>query len=157
MVNLEIDNKKFSLAGQALDMCLKLIAPENSHKPWNRHERFHPCFGAEECIQCLFAYTNSRFGCLSRAAAVLIYNFDHLEEFLTYSDECKTKTKVAIELPLTHKGSEEAYTKNPALCPPLDINHIMMCERDMQIRTQMGAKPTFELPMTYTGDGGTYT
>ena len=134
MVNLEIDSKKFSQAGQALDMCLKLIAPENSHKPWNRHERFHSCFGAEECIQCLFAYTDSRFGCLSRAAAVLIYNFDHLEEFLTYSDECKTKTKVAIEVPLTYKGSEEVYTKN--LCPPLNNNHIMMCERRVDT-TQM--------------------
>ena len=38
----------------------------------------------------------------------------------------KQKTKVAIELPLTHKGSEEAYTKNPNLRPPLDNNHIMM-------------------------------
>ena len=52
----------------------------------------------------------------------------------------KQKTKVAIELPLTHKGSEEAYTKNPNLHPPLDNNHIMMCERDVRKHTQMGAK-----------------
>ena len=35
MVEFEIDTKNSSLAGQALDMCLKLVAPEYSHKPWN--------------------------------------------------------------------------------------------------------------------------
>jgi hypothetical protein len=52
----------------------------------------------------------------------------------------KQKTKVAIELPLTHKGSEEAYTKNPKLRPPLDNNHLMMCGKDVRKHTQMGVK-----------------
>eukprot|EP00731_Ephydatia_muelleri_P017622 Em0010g720a len=38
MVELEIDTKDSSLEGQALDMCLKLVAPEYSHKPWNRNK-----------------------------------------------------------------------------------------------------------------------
>ncbi|KAL5500429.1 hypothetical protein EMCRGX_G011989 [Ephydatia muelleri] len=39
-VEFEIDTKNSSLAGQALDMCLKLVAPEYSHKPWNGHKEF---------------------------------------------------------------------------------------------------------------------
>ena len=41
MVELEIYSKKGSLGGQALDMCLKLVAPEYSYKHWNRHKEFH--------------------------------------------------------------------------------------------------------------------
>ena len=52
----------------------------------------------------------------------------------------KPKKRVAIELPLTYKGSEEAYTKNPKLRPPLDNNHLMMCEKDVRKHTQMGVK-----------------
>ena len=40
MVELEIDSKNGSLGGQALDMYLKLVAPEYSHKPSNRHKEF---------------------------------------------------------------------------------------------------------------------
>ena len=32
MVGMELDSKNGSLAGQAIDMVLKLVAPENSHK-----------------------------------------------------------------------------------------------------------------------------
>ena len=35
MVGLEINSKYDSLASQALDMMLKLVAPEYSHKMWN--------------------------------------------------------------------------------------------------------------------------
>lgn len=38
MVDLGMDskNRPTSLAGQPLGMCLKLVAPEFAHKPWNR-------------------------------------------------------------------------------------------------------------------------
>ena len=35
MVGMELDSKNRSLAGQALDMMLKFVAPEYSHKMWN--------------------------------------------------------------------------------------------------------------------------
>ena len=35
MVDIDMDSKKSSFAGQSLDMCLRLVAPEYSHKPWN--------------------------------------------------------------------------------------------------------------------------
>lgn len=38
MVDLDYDSKNSSLAGQALDMILHLVAPEYSHKPWNRNK-----------------------------------------------------------------------------------------------------------------------
>ena len=34
MVGMELTSKNSSLAGQALDMILKLVAPEYSHKMW---------------------------------------------------------------------------------------------------------------------------
>ena len=40
MVDLDVDSKNSSVAGQALDMCLKLVAPEYSEKPWNKYKEF---------------------------------------------------------------------------------------------------------------------
>ena len=36
MVDIEADSMHGSFAGQALDMMLKLVAPEYSHKQWNK-------------------------------------------------------------------------------------------------------------------------
>ena len=35
MCSMELDSKNGSLAGQALDMMLRLVAPEYRHKSWN--------------------------------------------------------------------------------------------------------------------------
>jgi hypothetical protein len=82
MADLEVDSKNASVAGQALDMCLKLVAPEYTHKPWNHYKEFLAFLERRNVSSVLFAYKDNRFGCLSRAAAVLIYNYDHLSEFL---------------------------------------------------------------------------
>ena len=82
MVDLDVDSKNSSVAGQALDMCLKLIAPELSHKPWNKNREFLQFLEKKKASSVLFAYKDARFGCLSRAAAVLLYNFEYLSEFL---------------------------------------------------------------------------
>ena len=39
MVDMEIHSKNTSVAGQALDMCLKLVAPEYLDKQWNRYKK----------------------------------------------------------------------------------------------------------------------
>ncbi|QQP49808.1 Hypothetical protein FKW44_010601 [Caligus rogercresseyi] len=70
MVDLDVDSKNASVAGQALDMCLKLVAPEYSHKPWNRYREFLLFLEQRQVSSVLFSYKDSRFGCLSRAAAV---------------------------------------------------------------------------------------
>jgi hypothetical protein len=82
MVELDIDTKNSSIAGHSLDICLKLVAPEFSHKPWNRHKEFLLFLEGRGVANVLFAYKDSRFGCLSRAAAVLVYIFKHLVDFL---------------------------------------------------------------------------
>ena len=38
MVDLEVDSKNASVAGQALDLCIKLVTPEYAHSPWNRYK-----------------------------------------------------------------------------------------------------------------------
>ena len=82
MVDMDVDSENASIAGQAIDICLKLVAPEFSHKPWNRYKQFIDFLEERQVSSVLFAYKDSRFGCLSRAAAVLVYNFDHLIDFL---------------------------------------------------------------------------
>lgn len=40
LVDLDYDTKNSSVAGQSLDMILRLVAPEYSHKPWNRDKQY---------------------------------------------------------------------------------------------------------------------
>ena len=82
MVGMDLDSKNGSLAGQALDMCLKLVAPEYSHKMWNYYQQFTNFLQQKEVKCTLFSYKDQRFGCLSRAAGVLLYNLPYLEQFL---------------------------------------------------------------------------
>ena len=82
MVEIDVDSKNSSVAGQALDMCLKLVAPEYNAKPWNKYKEFLMFLEEIGAKDVLFSYKDSRFGCLSRAAAVLLYHWPHLCEFL---------------------------------------------------------------------------
>ena len=63
-------------------LMLKLVAPEYSHKQWNKYREFSEFLKVHEVIKVLFSYKDQRFGCLSRAAAVLLFNFDMLSLFL---------------------------------------------------------------------------
>ena len=40
MVDMQVDSKNSSVAGQGLYMCLKLVDPEYMHKRWNKQEDF---------------------------------------------------------------------------------------------------------------------
>ena len=82
MVSMELDSKSGSLAGQALDMKLKLVAPEYRHKSWNYHGLYILYLEERNIKTSLFAYKDQRFGLLGRASAVLLHNFPHLESFL---------------------------------------------------------------------------
>ena len=74
MVNIEADSKHDCFAAQALDMMLKLVAPEYSNKQWNYNKAFLDFLEKHDVASVLFAYKDHRFGCLSRAAGVLLYN-----------------------------------------------------------------------------------
>lgn len=82
MVEIEAESKHGSFAGQALDMMLKLVAPEYSHKQWNKFKEFTEFLRLNKVDMVLFSYKDQRFGCLSRAAAVLLYNMEWLNLFL---------------------------------------------------------------------------
>ncbi|KAJ4945964.1 hypothetical protein JOQ06_023642 [Pogonophryne albipinna] len=103
MVDLDVDSKNASVAGQALDMCLKLVAPEYAHKPWNRYREFLLFLEQRQVSSVLLSYKDSRFGCLSRAAAVLIYHFGHLTEFLSQNPHINNRlaclVREVMELP----------------------------------------------------------
>ena len=93
MVVMELDSKSGSLAGQALDMQLKLVAPEYKHKSWNYHGLYTYYLEQRGVELSLFSYKDASFGLLGRASAVLLHNQDHLEAFL--SDHPHISNKLA--------------------------------------------------------------
>ena len=82
MVDLEMDSKNGSFAAQALDMCLRLVSPEYSHKPWNYNKLYTNHLEQQEAELTLFCYKDQRFGCLSKASGVLLHNLPYLKQFL---------------------------------------------------------------------------
>ena len=83
MVGMELDNKNGSLAGQAFNMMLKLVAPEYSYKMWNYYKLFISFLEQKGVIVTLFSYKDQKFGSMSRAAAVLLFNLPYLDQFLS--------------------------------------------------------------------------
>ena len=79
------------MAGIALDIMLKLIAPEYSHKMWNYYKEFCLYLDTQEVEKVMFANKDQRFGCLSRAAAVLLFLYEHLANFLTENNHIVNK------------------------------------------------------------------
>ena len=91
MCSMELDSKNGSLAGQALDMMLKLVAPEYRHNAWNYIGLFTQYLEQRDIDITLFSYKDHRFGCLSRASAVLLFNYEHLEGFLAINPHISIK------------------------------------------------------------------
>ena len=82
MVDIEVESKHDCFAGQCIDMMLRLVAPEFSNKSWNYNKAFEKFLKSNGAENLLFEYKDHRFGCLSRAAAVLVYIYDWLKLFL---------------------------------------------------------------------------
>ena len=81
MVSMEIDSKSGSLAGQAVDMKLKLVAPEYRHKSWNYFGLYTNYLEQRSIPVSLISFKDQRFGLLGQASAVLLHNIDHLAAF----------------------------------------------------------------------------
>ena len=60
MVDLEMDSKNGSFAAQSLDMCLRLVAPEYSHKPWNYNNLYVNHIEQQQVDLTLFCYKDQR-------------------------------------------------------------------------------------------------
>ena len=91
MVSLDISSKNSSVAGLALDILLKLVAPEYSHKQWNYYKEFCLFLESQDTEAVMFAYKDQRFGCLSRAAAVILYLLEALGNFLVDNPQIVNK------------------------------------------------------------------
>ena len=103
MVGMELESKHGSLAGQALDMMLKLVAPEYSHKQWNYYQLYTNFLEQKGVDMVLFSYKDQRFGCLSRAAGVLLFNMEWLAMFLDQNPQISNRlaclVRELLELP----------------------------------------------------------
>ena len=91
MVALDVGSKNSSVAGLGLDILLKLVAPEFSHKMWNYFKEFTLYLESHDIHSPLFAYKDQRFGCLPRAAAVLLFLLEALAGFLTDNPQIVNK------------------------------------------------------------------
>ena len=91
MVALDVSSKNSSVAGLGLDILLKLVAPEYSHKQWNYYSEFTLHLQSRDIQSPLFAYKDQRFGCLSRAAAVLLSLLGELACFLSDNPQIVNK------------------------------------------------------------------
>ena len=60
MCSMELDSKNGSLAGQALDMMLKLFAPEFRHKRWNYYGLYTHYLEQRGIYLTLFSYKDHR-------------------------------------------------------------------------------------------------
>ena len=103
MVDLDVDSKNGSVAGHYVDMCLLLVAPEYNAKPWNKNKQFLQFLDERGAHAVLFSFKDSRFGCLSRAAAVLLFHWEHLKEFLALNPAINNRlaclVREVMELP----------------------------------------------------------
>ena len=103
MVDLDVDSKNGSVAGHSIDMCLRLVAPEFNAKPWNKNKQFLQFLEERGDHAVLFSYKDNRFGCLPRAAAVLLFHWDHLREFLSLNPDINNRlaclVREVMELP----------------------------------------------------------
>ena len=82
MVDLDFDSKHGSVGGQACDVILRLVAPEFHHKAWNYYDSFFNYLKERAAELVLFSYKDQRFGCLSRACAVILYIKHFLRDWL---------------------------------------------------------------------------
>ena len=103
MVGMDLESKHGSLAGQSLDMMLKLVAPEYSHKQWNYFKQYTNFLQQKGVDMMLFSYKDQRFGCLSRAAGVLLFNMEWLAIFLGQNPQINNRlaclVRELLELP----------------------------------------------------------
>ena len=103
MVDIDMETKNGSFAGQALDICLRLVAPEFSHKPWNYNGLFVNFLQQQGAENSLFCYKDQRFGALSKASGVLLFNLPFLKQFLDQNPNINNKlaclTRECLELP----------------------------------------------------------
>ena len=91
MVDLDVDSKNGSVAGHSIDMCLRLVATEYNAKPWNKNKQFLEFLEDRGAHAVLFSYKDNRFGCLPRAAAVLLFHWEHLKEFLVVNPDINNR------------------------------------------------------------------
>ena len=101
MCQMELDSKNGSLAGQSLDMILRLVAPEFRHKAWNYYGAYTVYLEERGVPLTLFCYKDNRFGCLSRAAAVLLFNYEHIAGFLASNPQISNKLACLVREILT--------------------------------------------------------
>ena len=76
------DLECFDVASYAVAMCMKLISPTFSNKPWSRYSQFCVFMESKGSQNMAFALKDRRFGRLCATCAVCIHHWEDLKSFL---------------------------------------------------------------------------
>ena len=83
LVHMDLNLKNGSLAGQFVDCVTTLVGLEMKHKPWNRGKGFKHFCKSNDTNYEMFLYKDERFGCFPKAASVVLYSRESLNQFLS--------------------------------------------------------------------------
>ena len=118
-LSLDIGSSNSSVVGLALDIMLKLIAPEYSHKRWNYYGQFCLFPKSHGHSPVMFACTDQSIGCLSRATAVMLYLFEPLEDFLKENPQIVNKLSCLARDLLQFPYLKTIFSEYPSHRAPL--------------------------------------
>ena len=85
--NVDIDQKKDTIAISTIYWCLNLFGPDKSSKPWNYYQEFSTFMKEKNKLVHLFSLKDAHFGKLSKCSAIMCYHWNDFSSFLeSYSD-----------------------------------------------------------------------
>ena len=85
--NVDIDQKKDTIAISTIYWCLNLFGPDKSSKPWNYYQEFSTFMKEKNKPVHLFSLKDAHFGKLSKCSAIMCYHWNDFSSFLeSYSD-----------------------------------------------------------------------
>ena len=91
LLDVDIDQRKDTVAMSTVSWTLSLFGPDNINKPWNYYKDFRIYLEQKEKSIHLFLLKEARFGALSRSAAIMCYHWDDFFSFLSSHDYITNK------------------------------------------------------------------
>ena len=81
LLDIDIDQRKETVAISTVSWSLSLFGPDNTQKPWNYYRDFCTFMKREDKRVHLFSLKDARFGALSKASSIMCYYWDDFCSF----------------------------------------------------------------------------
>ena len=82
LLDIDIDQRKETVAISTVSWSLSLFGPDNTQKPWNYYRDFCTFMKREDKRVHLFSLKDARFGALSKSSSIMCYHWDDFCSFL---------------------------------------------------------------------------